>query len=488
VTNRVGKHRNIRIGIDVGGTFTHAVAVDAASVRILGKAKVPTTHTASEGVARGIVESLLALLDSASIRPDDIGLIAHSTTQATNALLEGDVAAVGIVGMGHGIGATFARVQTNIRPISLTPSRQLRTFHAFLPSARVDDAQATTVVSALAERGAEVIVAAEAFSVDDSRNELCICRAAETLGLPATATHHVSQLHGLGIRTRTAVINASMIPKMLATANLTERAVRDAGIAAPVMIMRSDGGIMSIAEMRRRPILTMLSGPAAGVAAALLYARISDGVFLEVGGTSTDISVIKNGRTQIRNAVVGGNRLYVHTLDVRTIGVAGGSLVRVERDRITQVGPRSAHVAGLPYLSFAKPTGEKLIADNVHRDKETYLTLRAGECTLAITPTCASNRLGLVPDVGSSKGQCPDYSRRIGRSRATRRAGRWRGTCRRNPNAISRACRGSRRSVDRGLRTGPWRGASGCRRGRRIGDRALLGKAHALALRTDGKC
>ena len=399
------REQRVRIGIDVGGTFTHAVAIDTNTLSLLGRTKVPTTHDAAEGVARGVVDSLERLLREQGIRPTQVVLIAHSTTQATNALLEGDVAPVGIVGIGGGASAWIARRQTAIKPIRLTPRRFLKTSHQFIASDRVNESTVNAALDALQRTGAEVIVAAEAFSVDDPAREEFVCEIAARRGLPATATHHVSRLHGLRIRTRTAVINASMIPRMLNTADMTEKAVRDAGIKAPLMIMRSDGGVMSIEEMRRRPILTMLSGPAAGVAAALLYARVSDGIFLEVGGTSTDISVIKNGRCQIRSAEVGGAKLYVRTLDVRTVGLAGGSLVECEKSgEVVAVGPRSAHIVNLPYLSFTDWQPGSFGAATHDYEGAAYLCVKSGEELLAVTPTCASNLLGLVPEGDPARG------------------------------------------------------------------------------------
>ncbi|HEY2872339.1 MAG TPA: hydantoinase/oxoprolinase family protein [Reyranella sp.] len=370
-----------RIGIDVGGTFTKAVLVDDDSHEIVGRYSTLTTHADPRGVAAGVVEVFRRVLEGSKVSPEDVVFLAHSTTQATNALLEGDVAPVGIVAIASGPAAELAAKQSRIEG----------SHHRFLHGEALTAKTAMEAVRALQAEGAKVIAATSAFGVDDGSDEETIREAASALDLPVTCGHEISKLYGLAVRTRTAVINASILPRMIETANMTEASVREAGIAAPLMIMRGDGGVMDVHEMRRRPAMTMLSGPAASVAGALMHLRLSDGIYFEVGGTSTNIGVIRNGRPAVKYAKVGGHETYVSSLDVRVLGIAGGSLVRMSDGKIVDVGPRSAHIAGLPYSAFAAPE----VFDGATLDVGEQVAVRGRDGKrYALTTTCAANVLG----------------------------------------------------------------------------------------------
>jgi N-methylhydantoinase A/oxoprolinase/acetone carboxylase beta subunit len=408
--------RRVRIGIDVGGTFTKGVVLDCETYEIIGKATVLTTHDAPEGVARGVIQVFRKMLMDLDIDPADVVFLAHSTTQATNALLEGDVAPVGIVGMGKGVEGLIAKSDTNIGRIELAQGKYLDTYHCFISSSEVSENTVKNAIEQLVTKGAKAIVASETWSVDNPTNELLVIELAGKMGLPATGGHEVTKLYGLHGRTVTAAVNASILPKMMETANMVESSVARAGITAPVMIMRGDGGVMDINEVKRRPILTMLSGPAASVAGALMYLRVFDGIFFEVGGTSTNIGVIKRGRPTLKYVKVGAHNTYVNSLDVRVIGVAGGSMVRIKGNQIIDVGPRSAHIAGFPYEAFANTEEitdpQVVFVQPKPKDPQDYVAVKTTSGKMfAITTTGAANVLGLTKPGDYAHGN-PEASRR----------------------------------------------------------------------------
>lgn len=395
--------QKIRIGIDVGGTFTHAVALEEPSFALLAEAKVPTTHEAKEGVALGILQSLEEIISELKIIPAQITRIAHSTTEATNALLEGDFAKVGLIGVGSGLVGLQVKRQTNIKRINLTKEVFIEVEPSYLEANSASEIaeKLPKLLALFKAKGVEVVVAAAAFSVDNPELEEKVLELVLESGMPATATAQISQLYGLKARTKTAILNAAILPKMINTALMTEKAIRSMKIEAPIVVMRSDGGAMLLAEMKKRPILTLLSGPAAGVSAAINSAKILDGVFLEVGGTSTDISVILNGKPQVRMAEIGGHKIYLNTLDIRTIGIAGGSLPGIRNKEIISVGPRSAHIAGFKYCSFAGDLDFDHLEPSLVRyknDQTEYFALKNRDQSYTLTTTCAANFLSLVPE------------------------------------------------------------------------------------------
>ncbi|MCV0392284.1 MAG: methylhydantoinase [Nitrosopumilus sp.] len=389
----------IRVGIDVGGTFTKAVAIDAKSGTILSKSTVPTTHNAKKGVSEGIVQALSNIIAESKININDIELISHSTTQAINALLESDTSKVGIIAMGVGPSKKDVIKRTNLQDLSGS-SKDILSSHEFLDTSHlITEHEVRDTIDRLKSKGAQVIVATEAFGVDDPSNELFVMNTSAKCNIPSTASHEISGVYGLEIRTLTAAVNASVLPKTFQVANYVEDAIRKTGVTAPLMIMKGDGGVSNMDTFRTKPILTVLSGPAASVAGALLYLKVTNGIFVEVGGTSTNICIIKNGKPEIRYVTIHDHPTCIRSMDVRILGVAGGSMVSLSQNRVSKVGPRSAHIAGLKYSCFAEPedlkTGKIILVRPKENDEE-YVAIKCDAGTYAITNTCAANALGMI--------------------------------------------------------------------------------------------
>ena len=390
----------MRVGVDVGGTFTKAVAIDGVTGELVARCVVPTTHDAAAGVAEGVVACVAKV--AAEVGAANIELVTHSTTQAVNALLEGDVVRVGVFGLGRRPDLKKVRRRTSLAGVELSPGRKLPASPVFFD---VTDGLSPDDVRQEMQRvigeGIGAVSVAEAFSPDDDRNEQTVVQIARDAGLPACASTELSGLYGLELRAVTAAVNASILPIAVRTAEFVERGVRDANISAAVMVMRGDGGATSLSGFRDAPAKTLYSGPAASVAGALRSGAITDGVIVEVGGTSTTVAAIRDGRPLLSYVTVASHATALRAIDVRVVGVAGGSMLRVRKQHVHAVGPRSAHIAGLPYACFIEPSrlaGAKCVSVAPRDgDDADHLILQLADGTrAAVTVTCAANALGVT--------------------------------------------------------------------------------------------
>ena len=390
----------VRVGVDVGGTFTKAVAVRLADRAVVAEHVLPTTHTAAGGVADGVVRAVAAV--ATDVGPANVEMVTHSTTQAVNALLEGDVAAVGVIAMGRRPDIKRVDKLTRLDNVEVAPGKRLDVRHRCFD---VTDGLPTDEISselrAMRDAGVRAVAVAEAFSPDDTSNEQAVAALAVAEGLAVCPSTELSGLYGLELRTVTAALNASIVPIAVATAQFVAEGVRAAGIEAPVMVMRSDGGATDLAGFGAAPVRTLYSGPSASVAGALRYTGVSDAVVVEVGGTSTNIAAIRHGRPALSYVRVASHATALRSVDVRVIGVAGGSMLRVRRGRVYGVGPRSAHIAGLPYACFLPAESlagaTAVVGPALPGDPPDYLTLRLADGTrAALTITCAANARGVT--------------------------------------------------------------------------------------------
>ena len=389
--------RGVRVGVDVGGTFTKAVAVDSATGELVARSVVATTHTAAAGVAEGVVACVAAV--ARDVGSDTVELVTHSTTQAVNALLEGDVVRVGVFGLGRRPDLVKVKRRTSLAGVELSAGKRLPATPVFFDVTNgLDVAEVHDVIGRMKSEGVGAVSVAEAFSPDDDRNEQTIVQIAREAGLPACASTELSGLYGLELRAVTAAVNASILPIAVRTAGYVEEGVRDANIHAPVMVMRGDGGATDLAGFREAPVRTLYSGPAASVAGALRSGAITDGVIVEVGGTSTNVAAVRDGRPLMSYVTVASHATALRAIDVRVVGVAGGSMLRVRSRKVHAVGPRSAHIAGLPYACFVEPArlsgSRALVVAPRDGDDADHLVLQLTDGTrAALTVTCAANAL-----------------------------------------------------------------------------------------------
>ncbi len=345
------------MAVDIGGTFTDITLADGATGQTW-RAKVPSTPA---DPSEGFMSGLRAVLDAAGATPETIGRVLHGTTVATNLILEGKTARTALVttaGFRHvmEIGRQDIPRSANLfswvkprRPVP--PERVLEVIERVGPGGTVlvplDEASVRDAAEAvrLLDVQAVAVCLLHSFAFPDHERRVAEILRDELPGVVVTASVDVLPVVREYERSLAAVLNAGVMPAVgRYVARLSAR-LAEAGVAAPLLLMQSNGGVAGAAAIGRAPALTALSGPAAGVVGARDAAAacgIGDIVTVDIGGTSADICLLQGGHIALtQKGRVGEWPLPLPMVDMVTIGAGGGSIARLSGGALT-VGPASA--------------------------------------------------------------------------------------------------------------------------------------------------
>ncbi|TKX84227.1 hydantoinase/oxoprolinase family protein, partial [Halorubrum sp. SS5] len=340
------------VGVDVGGTFTDvALALDDRLVT----AKVPSTDDQSEGVAAGIEKAC----EAAGIDPESVTEFSHAMTVSVNALLEGDGARTALVTtegfrdvleIGRQTRPSLYDLDAE-KPTPLVPRR--RRFE--VPERAtvdgierpVDDAAIESLVADLRDADVESVAVCLLHAYAHPENEDRLADGLrDALDAPVSASNEVLPEFREYERTSTTVVDAYVRPAIDGyVGRLTERA-RDLGLPQP-RIMQANGGVTDAETVRRNAVTTVLSGPAAGVVGASATAATDaerDGLItFDMGGTSSDVSLVRDGEVErTTESTIADRPIGTPMVDVETVGAGGGSIAWVDAGGALRIGPRSA--------------------------------------------------------------------------------------------------------------------------------------------------
>ena len=314
----------ILLGVDTGGTYTDAVLIRGEAV--LAKAKALTTR---HDLADGIGAAVARVLEVAKVSADRVAMASLSTTLATNALVEGQGGRIGLVYIGfaaadletHGISAALGG-----DPVLVLGGGHT---HAGAEAAPLD---LDALEGWAKKQDVSAFAVASSFAVRNPAHELAAKEMLrQVTGRPVTASHELSAKLGGPKRALTALLNARLVGLTHHLIARAEETLRAQGIDAPMMVVRGDGALISAAQAMERPIETILSGPAASIVGARWMTGARDALVSDIGGTTTDIALLRDGVPQIdpEGARVGPYRTMVEAVAMRTHGLGGDSEVRV---------------------------------------------------------------------------------------------------------------------------------------------------------------
>ncbi|MCE2948273.1 MAG: hydantoinase/oxoprolinase family protein [bacterium] len=346
------------IGVDTGGTFTDVALLDAADGRLWVTKTASTPDDPSRGFGQGIADGLAAGGSAGSA----VARVLHGTTVATNLILERKGALVAILvtrGFRHilEIGRHDIPRKSNLFTW-VKPPRPVPPQHIWEVGGRIDAAGAEVeeldedgVRAAAREIAAEgiatvAVVLLHSYANPAHEKRVAAIVAAELPDAQVSVSSEVLPVFREYERCVTTLLNAYVMPAVSTYVERLEQRTAACGIAAPLLLMKSSGGVTSTMNARRRPVETALSGPAAGAVGAAFIgasAGFRDLLTNDIGGTSADIALIQGGIPRLTTTgAIGGWRVGLPMVDIMTIGAGGGSIARVTSAGTLAVGPESA--------------------------------------------------------------------------------------------------------------------------------------------------
>ena len=350
-----------RLGVDVGGTFTDFLLLNEDTGET-NTAKVPSTP---EDSSIGVLNGVAKICDSSSIDPADIKLVMHGTTVATNAVLTGRGAKVGLITTsgfedtlqvarsfcpgGLGGWVTFVK-KPLLAPLELTIGAKERIAADGSVVADLDEAALRESLKTDMSDDIEALTICFINAYINGEHEQRARDIAQEFfpNIPISISSEVVPEMQEYERTETTVVNSYVRPEVARYVNNLQGALNERlGEDTQLSILRSDGGLASSRAAAESPVNLLMSGPAGGVTGALFFctkAGFSNILTFDMGGTSTDVALIQNGRARVRRETfVGDVRVRAPSVDVRTVGAGGGSIAFVpELTKALRVGPESA--------------------------------------------------------------------------------------------------------------------------------------------------
>jgi len=353
------------IGLDTGGTYTDGVLFDPERGVLAAGKSLTTKHDLSIGLEGALAQVL-------PVAQADIDLVCISTTLATNAVVEGHGSPVGLLMIGFdervlgrcGLGEVLGG----------DPAAFIQGGHNPFGSeeAPLGLEQARKAIEEMAPRVGGFAITGM-FAVRNPEHERALRDlVSELTGLPATCSHELSAKLDAPKRALTAVLNARLIPQLQHLIEAVEQILERVGIDAPLMVVKGDGSLEDAAVALRRPVETILSGPAASLVGAHYLSGEDDGIVVDMGGTTTDIVLLHDGVPVIDEdgACVGGWKTMVEAVSIHTFGLGGDSEVHVGTQGGIRLGPRRCLPISL--LVHQHPEVLQTLEEQVKSPPQTY--------------------------------------------------------------------------------------------------------------------